>query len=581
MVRREDTTITWGNSINDTARQIGVALAQQDIPTLVFLNTKATHVWSQGRETLQIDWRVDQTAIAIQNKVNAWLQLAQAELGSFSPLDQLHQRGVTVHSGALIDEERRAAEMAYKHGIVGLMIATGTLAQGLNFPSQAVVMAGIEGDRFVGERTAADILNALGRSGRAGFYNIGLSILVPNRVLQYVNRLSIDEQTAEYQLLRQQDACLDVNSALKEKVDRLIAAANSLDPDTGRVHPNDLETATLIMGANRNDAQELFFKYSFAAYSAPVDNYAQEGIDAAHRLVDFFIRSSPCPDWLPELAHRAGLSIAWLAQLHQAIERTISLEQALIPQASFVDTLLMFRDVIKEVHPVVMVDKFEGGSGSTGVTQLLGLPRQLRGQNFDWSINVDEPGFSPEQWRYQWDEVFELLNAWLRGDSFKQIAATFFGLDVPLSLFPDMLIFPRSDRSPLHQAIKNIKSISYPLRHVSSSFVLLLTKMMLEQKLIRTEQEIPLSIGMLPQAIHWGVDKLDKAFWYYNLLPVRCVAHACADAFSTTYEDDAQTKASVVERARAIRKTPDILLSYTGNSPTIESILSATAVLLR
>ena len=80
--------------------------------------------------------------------------------------------------------------------------------------------------------------------------------------------------------------------------------------------------------------------------------------------------------------------------------------------------------------------------------------------------------------------------------------------------FLGVIIFPRSDKSPLHKVIKNIKDISYPLRHVSGGFVLLITKMMLEKKLIQAEEDVPLSVGMLPQAIHWGVDKLDKAFWY-------------------------------------------------------------------
>ncbi len=586
-VKREGTTLRWDNSINAAARQIGAALARQHIPTLVFLNTNATHVWAQGRETPQLNWQIDEAAIARQEKVNAWLQLARAELGSLSPLGQLHQKGVTVHSGALIDEERRAAEMAYKHGLVGLMIATGTLAQGLNFPSQAVVMAGIEGSEFVGERTAADILNALGRSGRAGFYNIGLSILVPKRVLQYVDRSSVDDRTAEYQLLRQQDACLDVNSALKEKVDSLIAAANSLDLETGKVHPNDLETATLILGINGDSSQELFFKYSYAAHSADDSaDYATEGINAAQKLVNFFLKSSPCPAWLPELAQRAGLSIAWLSQLHQAIEQTISLEQALIPQAGFADALLMLREVIKRVHPVVMVDKFGGKPGTTGITELQGLPKSLRGQEMNWSVNANDPVFAPETWQSQWDEVFGLLNSWLIGDSFKLIAATFFGLELPepLPLLPDDLhqpAFPRSDRRPLHQAIKSVKGISYPLRHISGGLVQLLTKMMLEANLIESEEAIPLSIGMLPQAIHWGVDRLDKAFWYYNLLPVRCVAHACAEAFPTEYEDDAQIKVAVIEQAAAIHANPDNLLAYTGISGATKNVLSATTIVLK
>ena len=86
---------------------------------------------------------------------------------------------------------------------------------------------------------------------------------------------------------------------------------------------------------------------------------------------------------------------------------------------------------------------------------------------------------------------------------------------------------------------------------------------------------------MLRQAIYCGVDRLDKACWYYNLPTVRCVAHACAEVFPTDYEDDAQIKAAVIEQAATIRTNPDILLAYSGTSGTLREVLSGTAVLLK
>ncbi len=357
--------------------------------------------------------------------------------------------------------------MAYKHGLVGLMIATGTLAQGLNFPSQAVIMAGIEGSKFVGERTPADILNAQGRSGRAGFYNVGLSILVPKRVLQYVDHASIDEQTPEYLLLRQQDACLNVNSALKEKVDQLIATTPDIkSSDFYQV----LETATLLLGTNAEPSQELFFKYSYAAYAADSADYISQGVDAAHKLVNFFLKTSPCPDWLPELAQRSGLSIAWLTQMYQAIQSTNSLDRLLTPQSDFQESLLFFRETIKEVHSVVMVDKFRKDTykpaNKTSPTQLQKLPNKLKGRVLDWSIDSNNPNFDLEKWGKQWDEVFDLLTAWVCGASFKQIATEFFELPIPdqLFLFPTEL--PRFDTSPLNHAINDTEEMIYPLRHI-------------------------------------------------------------------------------------------------------------------
>ncbi len=587
-IQGKDERIRWDKSVNDAARQIGVALVQQHIPTLVFLNTNATHVWTHGKKITNLNWKPDfmsEKEENLQERVKAWLKLAETELDSLSPIRKYHQNGVTVHSGALIDEERRAAELAYKNGLVGLMIATGTLAQGLNLPSQAVIMAGIEGSRFVGERSAADILNALGRSGRAGFYNIGLSILVPRSVLLNIDQSSVDAQASEYtQLLRTEDACLDVTSALKNKVDKLIAAAKELDTED-KMHPDDLETATLIMGTNTEHHQGSFFKYSYAAHSAQSETYIEEGVEAAQKLITFFTLSSPCPNWMPELAQRAGLSIAWLSQMHQVIETSVPLDHFLIPSEGFQDSLQIFQEVIKNIPPVVMVDKFGGVRSEDDVTKLAKLPKNLRGREFDWSIDSNNSAFNPAAWKGQWDTVFDLLKAWVNGDSFKRIAAEFFELELPrqssFHLTEFLTEFSRSDRSPLHKAIKNIKNISYPLRHVSGGFVLLITKMMFEKNLIQAEEDVPLSVGMLPQAIHWGIDRLDKAFWYYNLLPVRCVAHACAEMFPIRYETDAQIKAAIIQEASKIRANPTSLLMNRDVSNGQKEIISAINVLLK
>lgn len=583
-------TVQWNNSVNDVSRQIGVALARQHIPTLVFLNTNATHIWKHGRESPRLDWQAPTTsrATSIKEGVKAWLDLAESELGSLSPLRKFHQNGVTVHSGALIDEERRAAEIAYKGGLVGLMIATGTLAQGLNFPSQAVVMAGIEGNQFVGERTPEDILNALGRSGRAGFHNTGLSILVSQKAVCVTDESQFKNLPPKYyELLRKDDACLEVTSALKQKVDQLIASATMLD-FSGKMTTQDLETATLILtsSAELENQQRSYFKNSYAAYSASNNtSYVADGINAAQKLVSFFLNLNKCPEWIPTLAQRAGLSVAWLTEMHRAIEESsISLSDLLTARMDFNYSFSVFRRVISKVTPSIMIDKFGKPDADDGHLQLAKLPKKLGGQDLNWSITLDSN--SPE-WEMQWEKVFQFLYSWTSGTSFTKIAVEFFGL-IPekgpslfASNFLGMEEFKRSDTSPLHIAIKNVKELSYPFRHISSGFVLLLTKMLQEKKLIEKEEEMPLSVGMLSQAINWGIDSLDKAFWYYSLLPVRCVAHACALAFPIQYENDTQIKSMVNSQAKIIRSSPTSLLFGVKVPNDVEQTLLATVILLQ
>ena len=579
----------WANSVNDASRQIGVSLAGNRVPTLLFLNTQATHVWKHGRESPDLNWVVlDRTETDIsERKVDAWLRLAELELGSRSPLREFHPKGVTVHSGALIDEERRASEIAYTKGLVGLMIATGTLSQGLNFPSQAVVMAGIEGDEYVGERKAEDILNALGRSGRAGFYNVGLSILVPKQIIRSLDRNEIATKAPAYlDLLQKSDACHDATSSLKQQVDNLIWASQRLD-ETGKLRPEDLATATLIIGHEDKKKPAAFFQRSYAAHLADSPSYVTDGMQAAKNLVDFYVRKTQCPDWMPDLAQRAGLSVALLAEMNAAINESISLESLVTPHHGFDRSIHLLRQIMQNISPWVLRDKFGARSGEDGIDELEGLPTRLRGHDLSWRMD----GFdNPEIWGQQWNEVFRLLERWLRGDTYAQIAADF-GLEldnqsgVLLHLFSsaDVPVFPtlpRSSRSPLHTAIKSINKLGYPLRHKASGLVLLITKLMQDAQLIEEESDLPLSLGMLSQAIHWGVNTLDKAFWYYSLLPIRRVAHCLAETFPLTYTSDMRLKDEVRAAAVRIRRTPSIISSASVESQEAKQTLMAAAVLL-
>ncbi|TKI91583.1 hypothetical protein FC695_32590, partial [Bacillus cereus] len=53
-------------------------------------------------------------------------------------------RGIAVHSSAMLQVEQAASEYMFSNGQARLMFATGTLAQGLNLPAVAVVIAGMK-----------------------------------------------------------------------------------------------------------------------------------------------------------------------------------------------------------------------------------------------------------------------------------------------------------------------------------------------------------------------------------------------------------------------------------------------------
>jgi replicative superfamily II helicase len=92
--------------------------------------------------------------------------------------------GVGLHNGDMTAGERRAVEQAFRRGDARVLVATTTLAMGVNMPSDIVVVADYK--RFYLERgrwrfteiPVSEYKNAAGRAGRLGQRTAGTAILI-------------------------------------------------------------------------------------------------------------------------------------------------------------------------------------------------------------------------------------------------------------------------------------------------------------------------------------------------------------------------------------------------------------------
>ena len=558
----------WGSSVNVVARDVAVNFVRSGSSSLLFIHTSPHHVWTHARDCDDLQWQSVALATHTVPVIYAWLVLAEAELGQASPLRDFISRGVTVHSSALIDEERYASELAYSSRHVGLMVATGTLAQGLNFPTQVVVMAGTRS--YSGVRVE-DILNSLGRSGRAGFYNAGLAVVVPNSPLfgepTVANLQGADAYT---RILEQDDACVTVESALRRQLDQLLQYSNLMEGNSVEIQDvqsaNVLENATKYFGSTAS-LEDL--RTSLAAFQAEdQDAYLNEVYTGARRILEGYQHSRSYPGWLTEVASQAGLSVALMYELLAFLDQPNVLDQLRRYNESFGACLNLFQQAISPVSPFIIQETF-GPTDDTHVRlRLESLPDKLGDQDFDWSARAH----NSENWRRQWARVFELTTMWMTGHDYFHIACSFYDAR------PDRTD-TRSDRSPIKRAVVDIRSLKYRLAHVCGGFVMLATRILLERGLAQSESEIPLALGMLPQGIRWGVDGLSAAFWYYNLLPTRVVAHTMSNLFPVTYENDAQIKQSVEQQSTRIRQNVE-LLAQMNVSGDEENVLASLTTLL-
>lgn len=104
--------------------------------------------------------------------IDLLIRLVQSELGEDFPLAKYLRRRIAVHSSALPDEIRFLIEDLMANEKLQALVATTTIAQGINFPVSAVIM-GAYNYPLRGPMPVRDFWNIAGRVGRAGQDRMG------------------------------------------------------------------------------------------------------------------------------------------------------------------------------------------------------------------------------------------------------------------------------------------------------------------------------------------------------------------------------------------------------------------------
>ena len=116
----------------------------------------------------------------------ALVELARTRLGEDHPLTQIVGKRVAFHHAALPVDIQAEVEDAVRAGHLRILIATSTIIEGVNLPFKTVIVGrrgwyGPDGEQ-VQSISDADLLNAVGRAGRAGRETEGWMILAePSR----------------------------------------------------------------------------------------------------------------------------------------------------------------------------------------------------------------------------------------------------------------------------------------------------------------------------------------------------------------------------------------------------------------
>jgi len=216
---------------NSVASKIASVGASQGLKTIVFVNTKKDAIKVAKDISELIGEKVEPT----EDEEKRWKILEQ-ELGG---LQHSVLSGSTVavpHNSSMLRLERELAERMFKRqNGAKVIVATPTLAQGLNLPAHFAILAGDKrADRKGGRESleAHEILNAAARAGRAGHLANGLVLLIPEPIIYFKKKNELSKRTIEKlrTVLPEDDHCVSITDPLEIVLDRIVAEQTS-DPD--------------------------------------------------------------------------------------------------------------------------------------------------------------------------------------------------------------------------------------------------------------------------------------------------------------------------------------------------------------
>jgi hypothetical protein len=524
--------------VNESARRIGEMLAEAYIPTLIFLPANKHHPFSVSRR-ISLSDRLRNNLAPISEKISAYITLSEDELGVPSEIAELLRFGISVHTSLLLETEKFASEEAFRNESSILMLATGTLAQGLNLPAIAVIVGGTrigfsrdEDYEDVERRKLEQLINASGRSGRAGFANQGLVISIPDQVLYLTGPETYLQAIERIDYITRTDASLDILSPMKSLLDSI--AAGRFDPDTAS--PIELKVTSLLSGGSEN-APSLtdVLRCTYAAYLRRREGVEDGAAVSADRLFEIrnqFIEETDSPEWLPIAAQNAGLSFFTTLRLYQAKNRVIPDITHDIYNWDLRHWVDICFQTFQLITPITIYHFFGERSLEKFAPEIL---RYIKATPI-WEQN--NPNWEPpEEWMNDWENIHESVLHWINGHTIAEIAAQIMNVDL------DEITYRRNTGSShIPKTLSFIHEIIESLSYLSGGVLAILEKEVQEK--IKAgeylEAQLPYSLVSLPLGIKYGCYSPQILAWYRFGLRLRRPAHLLNRAFplNPDIEDD-------------------------------------------
>lgn len=311
---------------NETSSAIAAAAAGAGMKILVFVQTTVFC------ESCVKDYpaRVAASQITLTEEEQTWRTVAEEEMGGARycymklAADGTLRTGTASHHALLLREERELHESLFRRPDgIKVLFATSTLAQGMNLPSEVVIISG--DSRFdpqadkMQKLEAHELLNAAGRAGRAGEGAQGFVLLVPSKVIDFDDQNNqINGHWMELQaIFEQADQCLVIDDPLKVVLDRIHDGVTQTGASAYL-----LSKLPLAIAGAEDDPAAVLLNRSFSAYRALIAadaNWLSTRVASA--LAARATLDLPASDrWIEQVSGATGLSIALLQQIVELLD---------------------------------------------------------------------------------------------------------------------------------------------------------------------------------------------------------------------------------------------------------------------
>lgn len=144
----------------------------QERGPVIVMHIRPDWIW-----TLAERFKIDANKRVLTDRVKLVQEFLSLEYGASFPLVELLKYGVGVHHGGLSHDVRMLMEWLFETDELRFLVATTTIAQGMNFPVTGVVMASHQYP-YGEDMPPEDFWNIAGRAGRISQGSLGVIALV-------------------------------------------------------------------------------------------------------------------------------------------------------------------------------------------------------------------------------------------------------------------------------------------------------------------------------------------------------------------------------------------------------------------